>query len=141
MDYIKASDQISLFCRLNINTKKGLPIRSSEMGMLIYLVQTDNEKSPKAIAEFFKVTKAMITNMVTSLQEKGYVLKQKSNVDKRSITILPTNKAIALVNTTYQEYYHNLNILNEKMGSDKFEELLNLLSVANNILLEERQNG
>lgn len=141
MDYIKASDQISLFCRLNINTKKGLPIRSSEMGMLIYLVQTDNEKSPKAMAEFFKVTKAMITNMLTSLQEKGYVLKQKSNVDKRSITILPTDKAISLVNTTYQEYYHNLNILNEKMGSDKFEELLSLLSLANNILLEEKENG
>lgn len=141
MDYIRASDQISLFCRLNINTKKGLPIRSSEMGMLIYLVQTDSEKSPKAIAEFFKVTKAMITNMVTSLQEKGYVLKQKSNVDKRSITILPTDKAIALVNTTYREYYHNLNILNEKMGSDKFEQLLSLLSAANNILLEEKENG
>lgn len=141
MDYIKASDQISLFCRLNINTKKGLPIRSSEMGMLIYLVQTDNEKSPKAMAEFFKVTKAMITNMLTSLQEKGYVLKQKSNVDKRSITIIPTDKAISLVNTTYQEYYRNLNILNEKMGSDKFEELLSLLSLANNILLEEKENG
>lgn len=141
MDYIRASDQISLFCRLNINTKKGLPIRSSEMGMLIYLVQTDSEKSPKAIAEFFKVTKAMITNMVTSLQEKGYVLKQKSNVDKRSITILPTDKAIALVNTTYREYYHNLNILNEKMGSDKFEQLLSLLSAANNILLEKKENG
>ena len=42
---IESSKQVSLFCRLNLNTRRDLPIRSSEMGMLIYLVKTDEVKN------------------------------------------------------------------------------------------------
>mgnify|MGYP000870724505 CR=1 FL=1 len=85
MDHLMtASEQISLFCRLNTHTKRDLPIRSSEMGMLIYLVKTQGEKTPNAVAQFFKVTKSMATNMVSALLAKGYIEKQRSKTDKRS---------------------------------------------------------
>jgi hypothetical protein len=64
-----ASEQISLFCRLNVNAKVDLPIRSSEMGMLIYLCQKDAQATPMAVADYFQVTKAMATNMATSFGE------------------------------------------------------------------------
>ena len=35
---IEAAETVSLFCRLNQRVKKELPIRSSEMGLLILLV-------------------------------------------------------------------------------------------------------
>ena len=44
---MNAMEQVSLFCRLNMNTRRNLPIRSSEMGMLIYLVKADGEKTAK----------------------------------------------------------------------------------------------
>ena len=53
-DIIKASKQVSLFCRMNM--KRDFPILSSEMGTLIYLDKTEEEKAPHAIAKFFKVT-------------------------------------------------------------------------------------
>ena len=101
---IKAAEEISLFCRLNIYSKKDLPIRSSEMGMLIYLCKTDGEKTPMGVANFFKVSKAMATNMVSSLSKKGYLVKQPAPTDRRSVLLVPTILAKKLVDSTYQEY-------------------------------------
>lgn len=138
---IRSSEQISLFCRLNINTKRELPIRSSEMGMLIYLVKTDEEKTPNAVAKFFKVTKSMATNMATSLLNNGYIEKIQSEADKRSFLLIPTDKAIRLVKDTYEEYFRLMSVLESRMGEQKFDEFICLLEIANGILLEEKNNG
>jgi len=138
---IKSSEQISLFCRLNLNTKRGLPIRSSEMGMLIYLVKTDGEKTPNAVAKFFKFTKSMATNMATSLLNNGYIEKKQSETDKRSFCLIPTNKAVHLVEDTYKEYFKMMSVLEAKMGEKDFDKLISLLETANQIILEEKSNG
>ncbi len=140
-DFINAAEQISLFCRININTKRELPIRSSEMGLLIYLVKTDGEKTPMGVARFFKVTKAMATNMVTALTKQGYLTKEQSDNDKRSFTLIPTQKALDLVEATYTEYFRTMALLKEKMGENDFTMLIMVLKKANNVLLEGRDNG
>ena len=138
---IRSSEQISLFCRLNIHAKRELPIRSSEMGMLIYLVKTEEEKTPNAVARFFKVSKSMATNMTTSLLNNGYIRKKQSETDKRSFCLLPTSKAIRLVEETYEEYFKMMSVLEAKMGEEDFDRLVSLLETANEILLEEKSNG
>ena len=140
-DLIRASEQISLFCRMNVYTKRELPIRSSEMGMLIYLVKTEEDKTPNGVAQFFRFTKSMATNMVTSLSAKGYLKKEQSKTDKRSIILIPTDKAILLVENTYEEYFKMMSLLKTQMGEKKFNEMLKLLETANEILLEEKNNG
>ncbi len=140
-ELLKAAEHISLFCRLNINTKRELPIRSSEMGMLIYLCKTDGDKTPMGISRFFKVSKAMATNMVTAMHKKGYITKQPSQEDRRSNRIIPTPKAMELVENAYDEYYKTMLTLSEKMGSKNFAALIDLLDQANTILLEEKNNG
>lgn len=137
-DLFQASEQISLFCRLHINAKRELPIRSSEMGMLIYLCKTAGEKTPKGVAHFFKVSKAMATNMAASLVKKGYLYKVPSLEDGRSFILSPTEKARELVESTYEEYYKTMSVLREKMGADNFQALVRLLTEANRILLEEK---
>lgn len=138
---IRASEQISLFCRMNVNTRRELPIRSSEMGMLIYLVKTEEEKTPNGVARFFRFTKSMATNMVTSLSANGYIVKKQSETDKRSFLLIPTDKAIQLVEDTYEEYFKMMSVLKTRMGEKKFSDFLVLLETANNILLEEKING
>lgn len=137
---IRISEQIALFCRLNIIAKRKLPIRSSEMGMLIYLVKIEGNKTPNAAAKFFNITKAMATNMVTSLLNNGYIIKKQSEKDKRSFILIPTDKAIRLVNDTYSDYFKMISILESKMGENKFNELIHLLETANTIILEEKNN-
>lgn len=137
----KAAEEISLFCRLHLNAKKELPIRSSEMGMLIYLCKTDGSKTPMGVANFFKVSKAMATNMVTSLRKKGYLEKRLLPGDGRSSLLCPTGQAVQLVESTYMEYYRDMELLREKMGAADFSALISLLAKANQILLEEKQHG
>ena len=138
---IRSAEVISLFCRININTRRDLPVRSSEMGMLIYLVKSESAATPIKIAEFFKVTKPMITSMINSLGKKGYLIKMPSNTDKRSFALKPTEKAVQLVEQTYVEYYKNLNMLIDGMGMENYEALVKLLEMANSVLLEGKKNG
>lgn len=140
-DYINAAEQVSLFCRININTKRNLPIRASEMGLLIYLCKTDGEKTPMGAARFFKVTKANATNMVSSLVRQGYLQKEQSREDRRSFLLVPTEKAMDLVERTYMEYYKIMEKLKENMGNRDFETFISLIEKANSILLEENVNG
>lgn len=140
-DFINAAEQVSLFCRLNINKKWNLPIRASEMGFLIYLCKTEGEKTPMGVAHFFKVTKANATNMVSSLIRQGYLQKEQSREDRRSFLLIPTEKAIDLVEHTYMEYYKTREKLKEKMGNREFETFVSLLQKANEILLEEKIYG
>lgn len=136
-----AAEQISLFCRLNINTKKDLPIRSSEMGVLIYLCKADGDKTPMGVAGFFKFSKAMATNTVTSLIKKGYIEKHPSQDDKRKTFLHPTEKAQELVESTYSEYYKTMELLQNKMGEEQFHSFISQLQQANQIILEDRTNG
>lgn len=140
-DISDAAKEVALFCRLNINSKKGLPIRSSEMGLLIYLVKEMGEHTPLSAAHFFKVSKSMITNMVAALSQKGYLRKERSQIDKRSTILYPTEKAVQLVEETYDEYNKTISLLKNKMGAAHFESLIELLECANQILLEEKENG
>ncbi len=139
-DYGKDAEAISLFCRINMNAKRELPIRASEMGMLILIVKSEIVQTPIKVAEFFKVSKPMVTAMTASLLKKGYLLKTPSEEDKRSCTLSPTAKAIEIVEQTYAEYYKTVEMLKLKMGEEKYDKLIELLDMANNILLEEK-NG
>lgn len=135
-----AAEQVSLFCRLNINARKRLPIRSSEMGMLIYLSKSEGEKTPMGAANFFKVSKSMATNMVSSLYKKGYIEKKTVHEDRRSVLLVPTPLGEELVESTYQEYYKTMSYLQKHMGDEAFSNLILLLRKANEVLLEEKSN-
>lgn len=127
---------ISLFCRQNINTKKNLPIRSSEMGLLIYVIHSDEPVSPIMAADFFKVSKPMVTNMITSLIRKKYLVKQPSGKDKRSYFLIPTQNAKELVTKAFEEYAKVIQTLINGMGETKYKKLIKLLDAANSLIAE-----
>jgi DNA-binding MarR family transcriptional regulator len=135
--YIKGAEAVSLFCRLNINRKHDMPVRSSEMGLLIYVCKNETPVTSVIAAEFFKVKKPMIAAMVSSLVQKGYLEKCLSGTDKRSFTLQPTEQAKKLVDETYMEYLKTMELLHQRLGGD-YETLIDLLEKANTILLEER---
>lgn len=130
---------VTLFCRLYINTKKDLPIRSSHMGLLILSVKHDSPVTPIEAAKFFKVKKPMVTAMVNSLEKEGYLTKQPSAIDRRSYLLIPTQKGIQLVEETYCEYFSIMEALYRGMGEADFQKMLLLMEQANVILEKERE--
>lgn len=130
-------EHISLFCRLAPATTANLPIRSSEMGMLIYLCSDSKEHTPMEVSRYFKVGRAMVTNMATSLSAHGYLEKLPSPTDGRSVILHPTDKARNLVRTNYSKYHRTIQDLHYGLGDAKFAQLIELLKESNSILLEE----
>ncbi|RGW14550.1 MarR family winged helix-turn-helix transcriptional regulator [Enterococcus asini] len=133
----KGANIVSLFCRLNLHGKKNLPLRSSEMGLLIYTVKSHTPVTPVMAANYFKVSKPMIASMVKQLTNQNYVTKVPSLEDKRSYTLQPTPKAIKLTDSIYDEYFKDMRRLLNGMGVEKFTDMLILLEEANKLLLEE----
>lgn len=138
---MKGAEAVSLFCRLNIHTKKDLPVRASEMGLLILAVKNEAPVTPVMAADFFKVKKPMITAMVNQLTAQGYMAKTPSSEDRRSFTLTPTGKGAALVEQTYSEYLKTMELLRTRLGNDDYASLVSLIEKANLILWEDRENG
>lgn len=135
---IDSADIMSMFCRLQTNSKPDIPIRSSEMGVLIFIQKQGVPVTPMNISQFFKITKPSVTSMVNALVKKGYLSKEQSEVDKRSYILKITDKGNALVDSTFNDYYKSIGLLQDNMGEYVFNQFIESMQLANNIL--ERGN-
>ena len=131
------AETISRFCRLQMKKKMDIPIRPSEMGVLIFVHEQDSPVTPLNISKAFNMTKPSVTSMVTSLIKGRYLVKSPSQKDKRSYTLKPTAKGRTLVKNTFDEYHETITRLKREMGKDRFKDLLSLLEDANAILSDE----
>lgn len=136
---ITAAEKMGMFCRLQMHVKKDLPIRSSEMGVLIYVQKQNEAITPLMISNFFKVAKPSVTATINELTKKDYLIKNPSTSDKRSYTVSVTKKGKALVESTHDEYFRVISVLQEKMGEKAFAAFIAQIELANNILSEERE--
>ena len=135
---VAAAEAVSMFCRLQMYIKKDLPIRSSEMGVLIYMQQQGEAVTPLMISNFFKIAKPSVTAMVNALIKNNYLLKSTSNSDGRSYSLYLTEEGRELVTSTYDEYFKTMRLLEENMGDNDFRTFIHLVQRANHILNEER---
>lgn len=134
----ESADTIGRFTRLYMNTKRDLPIRASEMGMLIYIYKQEEPITPLKLSEFFKIAKPSVTASVNALLKNDYLEKNYLLQDKRSYELSVTKKGIDLVDTTFKDYFFVLKDLQRKMGNEAFNEMIKLLDIANTILEEMR---
>lgn len=136
MDLIQSAEEIGIFCRLNMNIKKDIPIRSSEMGVLIYIYKQGETTTPIMISQFFKIKKPSVTSQVNALIKQGFIEKASSLTDRRSYYLKVTYKGTLLVNSTFEEFFKLVKILKEKMGEEHFNSLIEYIKQANSILGE-----
>lgn len=132
--YLNANIVFSKFSREYMALKKDLPIRPSEMGVLNIITKREGLFTPVMIAELLEVTKPMVANHISVLEEKGYITKRYSTMDKRSFYVLPTEKAKKLVAETESKLNEKLINLEKKLGSKRFDELIKTLEEAKSYL-------
>lgn len=136
MDLIQSAEEIGIFCRLNMNIRKDIPIRSSEMGVLIYIYKQGEITTPIMISQFFKIKKPSVTSQVNSLIKQGFVEKIPSLTDKRSYYLKVTHKGTLLVNSTFEDYFKLVKVIKGKMGTEDFNQFIQYIKQANLILGE-----
>ena len=139
--YFSANAALSMFSKYYMELKKGLPIRPSEMGVLNIIAETPGPHTPVLLAELLGVSKPMITAHLTDLAKKGYIEKKQSLEDKRVFNVLPTEKALALVESAQTDLHQHLERFVQEMGEDEFDHLVRLAQKANKILEAERELG
>lgn len=132
--FVKANAVLSIFSRNYMELKNDLPIRPSEMGVLNIITETPGPHTSVLLAELLGVSKPMITAHLSSLSEKGYITKEQSAEDKRVYYVLPTEKALELVERAKIDLNKQLEKLVERMGEDEFDNLVQLAQEANDIL-------
>lgn len=136
---MQAADEIVMFCRLQMHAKRELPIRSSEMGVLIYVQKQNEAVTPLMISNFFQIAKPSVTSMINELIRKDYLTKTPSTTDGRSYTVSITLRGQELVALTHNEYFKTIAMLEDKMGEVEFKSLIQLINKANGILSEEKR--
>ena len=136
MTIYQSMDILGRFCRLKLAVKQDLPLRSSEMGVLIYLSKQTSDVTPLMVSEFLRVKKPSVTPLIQTLIKKGYVTKQRSQVDKRSYTLQVTERGSRLLEEVEADYLLSVSVLKEKLGDDQFNEWIRLTEKANTILEE-----
>ena len=134
--YIKAGIVFTKFSRHNVELKRYLPIRPSEMTALNIITRCGCDITPLAIAERLGVSKPMIAAHIQSLEEKGYIYKEVSPDDKRSFYVRPTEAGIALTDEFEARQRENMKVLESKLGEAQFDELIRLLNETQRILHE-----
>lgn len=132
--YLSANAVLSMFSKYYMELKKDLPIRPSEMGVLNIIAETPGPHTPLLLAGFLGVSKPMITAHLTDLAKKGYIEKKQSPDDKRFFYVLPTEKALALVESAKTDLNQHLERLVQEMGQEEFDHLVRLARKANKIL-------
>ena len=136
--YLEANAIFSLFSRDYMELKKHLPIRPSEMGVLNIISKDDKMYTPLMVAALLDVSKPMIANHISILEQKGYITKDFSSDDKRSFYIIPTKKAKELVKNEEQKLRSKLEDIEKAIGIDKFEMLVSTITEVNEVLKKER---
>lgn len=139
--YFEANAVLSMFSKNYMELKRGLPIRPSEMGVLNILAATPGPHTSVMLAQMLGVSKPMITAHLASLSGKGYIIKQQSSEDKRAYYVLPTEKALALVERAKVDTNRQLVHLMKAMGQNEFDTLITLAKKANEILKEANEHG
>lgn len=138
--YFIANAAFSKFSKNYMDLKKGLPIRPSEMGVLNILAATPGPHTSVLLAELLGVSKPMITAYLTALSEKGYITKVQSPEDRRVYHVLPTPKALALVEDARADTNAQLAALVSALGQEDFDLLVKLTQKANRTLEATRTN-
>lgn len=107
--------------------KSGLPIRPSELAVLNIITRREGKFTPLMIKELLGVSIPMITAHINILEKKGYIYKDFVLSDKRSFYVMPTGKAHSLVDEAEQKTTDKLKEIENEIGEEKFEELVELL--------------
>ena len=109
--------------------------------ILMYIYQTDEDVYQRDIEKFFNIRRSTATGLITSLEEKEYIIKESVMSDARLKKLVLTKKAknaVSLVDTQVVQ-------LEEKMLQGISEEEIHtfrkIIAKMTKNLLEDSENG
>ncbi len=130
----QAAAQVTLFCRMALRQKLAIPIRPSDMGVLLYLDSTEEEVTPAAVSSFMGISRPCTTALLKRLERDGYISRHPSPSDGRCYSLALTGKGHRMLSHVHEEYGRIIQDLKDQMGNERFSLFLEMIEESNEIL-------
>lgn len=135
IDWIHMMEQmqdIRLFSRLNVRRKRQSECFSSEaLDLLSRIALTEGPVTPLNLSVQTGLTKPMVSKLIESLNQQGFLTKERAEKDRRSYFLAITEKGHQELNTTYTYYLEPVYELRRNLGERDFAKLMSLIKKAN----------
>lgn len=106
---------------------KGVKLSMSEVHTLENITKSES-KTMSDVAKRSLVTQGTLTVAVNRLQEKGYIIREKDNVDRRIVRLNLTTKAIKVLEIHDQFHKEMIDSFIKDLQVDQDQALINSLS-------------
>lgn len=110
--------------------QQGVPL-TPEQFMLIDLLWNEGEMTQQQLANQLKKDKNSVTMLVDAIESKGLVVRRQNTLDRRSNTVVLTDKALELKEMAKQKGISILDGMLEGISEDELHSFLNTLRLLN----------
>lgn len=110
--------------------QQGVPL-TPEQFMLIDLLWNEGEMTQQQLANQLKKDKNSVTMLVDAIESKGLVVRRQNTLDRRSNTVVLTDKALELKEMSKQKGISILDGMLEGISEDELHSFLNTLRLLN----------
>lgn len=108
----------------------GVPL-TPEQFMLIDLLWNEGEMTQQQLANQLKKDKNSVTMLVDAIESKGLVVRRQNTLDRRSNTVVLTDKALELKEMAKQKGISILDGMLEGISEEELHSFLNTLRLLN----------
>ena len=129
---IEKMQEITLFSRTIVHrATKEDEIPAQHLELLSQLLTHKEGLTPMCLSKIMGVNKTIISRVIDSLNQGGYVVKTKDPRDKRSYFVSITELGREKVDKIYTYYLGPIYKLRKKLGDEDFFELMSYIEKAN----------
>lgn len=105
---------------------------------IIYLLSKNKSINPKDVMEKISIKPQALANLLTNLENQGYIYRKINKNDKRKMDITITQKGVELKETCYKEEIKKMKDLIEFLGEEDSKKLIYLLERVSNFYEKNR---
>ena len=136
---IEKMQEITLFSRTIVHrATKEYEIPAQHLDLLSQLLTHKEWLTPMCLSKIMGVNKTIISRVIDSLNQGGYVVKTKDPRDKRSYFVSITELGREKVDKIYTYYLGPIYKLRKKLGDEDFFELMSYIAKANQKMNQDK---
>ena len=137
---IEKMQEISLFSRQIIHrATKEYEIPAQYLDLLSQLLIHKEGLTPMQLSKIMGVNKTIISRVIDKLNNGGYVIKTKDEIDKRSYIVSITELGIEKVDKIYTYYLSPIYKLRKVLGNQDYFELMSYIQKANEKMNQDKE--
>lgn len=123
--------------------KKNNPndLNMQEYSLMHKLASNDNNTDLTVIREYLAVTKASVSQMLSSLEKRGMLIRQIDPANRRNLIVILTPEGKKQLQLKQIQVENRFDQLLEKLGEPDAKQFIHLINKMNNILSMEMEEN